>query len=197
MKIRIKRNIIRFFQNLLFFIISLIISLLIWFYVVSGSIEKSLIEVKIIPKVKKNLCILSYSPENITISAEAKKRQIILLSFSKAYIYINDDVGKYTITLDASNIKFPVYVGKVNFYVMGRKELTLEIDSVLEKKAKVLMIQGLGSKPDSVKLIGPKKLIGDVNTVIPDSIPEVGKTTTITLGEKLIKVIPNTIKVIH
>jgi len=193
--VKLRKNIGKFFSNLALFINSLIIGFSLWFYVVTGSIEKKILNIHIVPKVGKKLCILSYSPESIMINVECKKRQIILLSFVDAYINLNNDVGKYTITLDESNIKFPVFIGKINFFVMGNNEMNFEIDSLIEKKVKVVMIQGLGSEPDSVILLGPKRLIGNVSVVIPDSVPEKGKTTTITLGEKLIKVIPNTIKI--
>uniref|UniRef100_A0A7C4UGN3 YbbR-like domain-containing protein n=1 Tax=candidate division WOR-3 bacterium TaxID=2052148 RepID=A0A7C4UGN3_UNCW3 len=193
--VKLRKNIGKFFSNLALFINSLIIGFSLWFYVVTGSIEKKILNIHIVPKVGKKLCILSYSPESLMINVECKKRQIILLSFVDAYINLNNDVGKYTITLDESNIKFPVFIGKINFFVMGNNEMNFEIDSLIEKKVKVVMIQGLGSEPDSVILLGPKRLIGNVSVVIPDSVPEKGKTTTITLGEKLIKVIPNTIKI--
>ncbi len=196
MRFKIKKNIGKFFSNLFFFLISLIFSFLLWFYVVTGNIEKKTLNMDIIPRVKDKLCVVSYTPTKITINVEAKKRQIILLSLSKSYIDINYDVGKYNLLLDESNIKFPIYIGKVNFFVMGDNEMNVEIDSLIEKKVKVLMIQGLSSEPDSVRLIGPKKLIGNVTAVLPDSVPDVGKTTTITLGEKIIKVIPNTIRII-
>lgn len=195
MKIKLRKNAGRFFSNFLFFIISFIFTFFLWFYIVTGNVEKKIMNLKLIPRLKDKLCIISYSPDKITINVEGKKRQILLLSFSKSYIDINYNTGKFTITLDESNIKFPLFIGKVSFFVMGNNELNIEIDSLIEKKVKVLMIQGLGSEPDSVKLIGPKKLIGNLNFVIPDSIPDVGKTTTITLGEKIIKVIPNTVKV--
>lgn len=195
MRIKLRKNTLRFFSNLFLFIISLILSFFIWLYVSTGNVEKKILNLELIPSVNDNLCIVSYSPVNITINVEAKKRQIIVLAFSKAYVDIRYDVGRYSFTLDENNIKFPIYVGKINFFVMGNNELNIEIDSLIEKKVKVLMIQGVGSEPDSVKLIGPKRLIGNVSTVIPDSIPDIGKTTTITLGEKLIRVIPNTVKV--
>jgi len=188
-----KKNLLK---NIIIFIFSLIIASALWFYAVTNLVIEKEIElpVRVIPP--KHFCVLSYSPEKLTFLVRAKTRQFLFLRGVKPSILVkNPQIGKVTVPLDYGHIKFPYLLGITNYSIRGRDNLECSIDSFVVRRVKVILTEGLEASPESVNVYGPKGLIGSLESIIPDSIPQNSNFTSITMGTRLIKVKPRIIRI--
>ena len=162
-----KRRLKFFVSNLPLAILSLLIAASLWFYVVSGGVVEATLDLPIKPVVPEGFTVLSYSPNVVTVYIKAKKRQIMLLQKSTISVEIGRDVkpGKFTVSLDEDHVKLPMIVGDVEFRVMGQEEMALDVDSLLKKKVKVVLSNGLMTSPDSVLVIGPARYIKNLTSI--------------------------------
>jgi len=193
-----RRRLKTFVTNLPLAILSLLIAGALWFYVVSGQVIEVNLDLPIKPVVPDGLTVVSYTPEVVTLYIKAKKRQIMILQKSHIEVKVDRGIkpGKKKIPLDETHVKFPIIAGNLEFRVMGRAEMTLDVDSLVQKKVKVVLSNGLRANPDSVLVIGPARYLKNLTSVLTDSVPVKGNYTTISLGGKLIKVIPSVVKVV-
>jgi hypothetical protein len=102
--------------------------------------------------------------------------------------------GFQTIHLKKENLRFPAYLRVKNFEIVEPDSIIIRIDSIVEKEVTIILSKGINCIPEKVTIRGPKSFIRDIKYLSPDSIP-VGDITTITLGTKFIKVIPDKIKI--
>ena len=193
-----RRRLKTFVTNLPLAILSLLIAGALWFYVVSGQVIEVNLDLPIKPVVPDGLIVVSYTPKIVTLYIKAKKRQIMILQKSHIEVKVDRGTkpGKKKIPLDENHVKFPIIAGNLEFRVMGRAEMTLDVDSLVQKKVKVVLSNGLRANPDSVLVIGPARYLKNLTSVLTDSVPVKGNYTTISLGGKLIKVIPSVVKVV-
>ena len=193
-----RRRLKTFVTNLPLAILSLLIAGGLWFYVVSGQVIEVNLDLPIKPVVPDGLIVVSYTPKVVTLYIKAKKRQIMILQKSHIEVKVDRGIkpGKKKIPLNENHVKFPIIAGNLEFRVMGRAEMTLDVDSLVQKKVKVVLSNGLRASPDSVLVIGPARYLKNLTSVLTDSVPVKGNYTTISLGGKLIKVIPSVVKVV-
>jgi hypothetical protein len=94
-----------------------------------------------------------------------------------------------------NRIKYPVKIKTTESLIMTNASpdsITLKVTGKIRLQR--ILIKGIKSDPEKVTVKGPKSIIKDINYLFPDSIP-VGNITTITLENKLIRVIPDRIRI--
>lgn len=182
-------------KNIIPILIAFVIGIAFWFYAKTDTIVTNKIKYPVGIKTHKNLIMTESFPDSITLSITGKIRLLRLLMRISPIIKITkNNPGFQTIHLKKENLRFPAYLRVKNFEIIEPDSIIIHIDSIVEKEVTIILSKGISSIPDKVIIRGPKSIIRDINYLSPDSIP-VGDITTITLGTKLIKVVPDKIKI--
>lgn len=182
-------------KNIAPILIALIIGIAFWFYTKTDAIITNRIKYPVKIKTTESLIMTNASPDSITLKVTGKIRLQRLLKRVTPTIKVPKcSPGFQTIYLEENDLKFPAYLRVKDFEIIDPDSITIRLDSIIEKKVIIILIKGIKSDPEKVTIKGPKSIIKDINYLFPDSIP-VGNITTITLENKLIRVIPDRIRI--
>lgn len=182
-------------KNIIPILIAFVIGIAFWFYAKTDAIVTNKIKYPVKINTHKNLIMTESFPDSVTLSITGKIRLLRLLMRISPIVKIpKNNPGFQTIHLKEENLRFPAYLRIKNFEIIEPDSIIIRIDSIVEKEVTIILSKGISSNPDKATIRGPKSIIRDINYLSPDSIP-VGDITTITLGTKLIRVIPDKIKI--
>lgn len=182
-------------KNIIPILIAVVIGVTFWFYAKTDAIIIKKIKYPVEIKTNEDFIMTESFPDSITLSITGKIRLLSLLTKITPIIrFPANNPGFHTINLKKEDLRFPAYLRVKDFEIIEPDSIIIRIDSIVEKEVAIILSKGINSDPEKVTIRGPKSIIKDVNYLSPDSIP-VGDITTITLGNKLIKVIPNRIKI--
>lgn len=182
-------------KNIAPILIALIMGIAFWFYTKTDATITNRIKYPVKIKTTESLIMTNASPDSITLKVTGKIRlQRLLQRVTPTITVPKCSPGFQTIYLEENALKFPAYLRVKDFEIIDPDSITIRLDSIIEKKVIIILIKGIKSDPEKVIIKGPKSIIKDINYLFPDSIP-VGNITTITLENKLIRVIPDRIRI--
>ncbi len=182
-------------KNIAPIIISLVLGIAFWFYAKTDATVTNRIKYPVRIKTSKNLILTNSSSDSITLEVTGKVRlQSMLQSIIPKIRIPNKQPGLITIQLEKKVFIFPAYLRIKDFKIVSPDSIRIQLDSLIFKDVRIILSKGLSSNPEKVTIRGPKSFIKDINYLSPDSIPS-GNITTITIENKLIRVIPNRIRI--
>jgi len=184
-------------RNIISLIASVVFAVLLWYYAKTNEIVvlDSTLMVQI--KTPKNIIIKGTSSDSVKLRIRTKKRQHNILKKISPVIKLSYDFpGIYKFKLDESKLSFPVLLGIEDYEIQAPDSIQVELDSLIRTEVSITSVKGMAFEPDKVVIVGPKSMVSNIEYLSPDSIPK-GIFTTITIGNPLIEVFPNKIRVRH
>ncbi len=182
-------------RNIISFMASLILAVLLWYYAKTNEIVVVERTLPVQIKTPKNIILKSVSSDSVRIRIKAKKRQHNMLKkISPVIKLLYDFPGIYKFKLDENRLSFPVFLGIEDYEIQFPDSIQVEIDSLIRTKVGITSVKGMSFEPDKVIIVGPKSMVYNIDYLSPDSIPK-GNFTTITIGNPLIEIFPNRIRV--
>ena len=182
-------------RNLAPLIISLSLGTAFWFYAKTDSVITTYMKFPIKVETSRNLIVTTISPDSLTLRVTGKLRLQQILQNTVPRIKASyNHTGMFTIALEENSLRFPVWLRVKEFDIIEPDSIKIHLDSLIQKKIPVILIEGLHSSPGEVTIKGPRSIIENISYISPDSIPK-GNITTITIVDKLIEVKPHRIRI--
>ena len=182
-------------RNIIALLLSLIIATILWSLAKTNEVVVIERVLALQIKTPKELIVKSVAPDSIEVRIKAKKRQHNMLKKISPMIKLSYHFpGTYKFGLDENKLSFPVLLGVEDFEILFPDSIQVELDSLIKTEVSITSVKDMVFEPDKVTLVGPKSLVSNIEYLSPDSIPK-GAFTTITIGNPLIEVFPDKIRV--
>ena len=189
-----------FLNNLPLKITALIIGAVIWFYAVTSETATLFVKVPLKVKIPEKYMLLSNIPDKAILSIEGNRRGLMLLNMLKPLsieINVQKKEGLYFVYLDTSMVKIPMWLNIKVKSILSPKTLRIRLNPIIEKVVKVKVPVRYKSYPGKVSITGAKSIVKKVRYIYPDSIPKNVKKVGLKIPDGIIKVFPDSVKIIY